>query len=84
MTIPQNRRMCDKYADRCKICTECKNLCSPQARRCMKCRVLRRFTGEEEKSIFITNDSDFKIRARKRIRELAIEQGWNLKQVGLE
>tara|TARA_Y100000782_G_scaffold42986_1_gene48032 strand:- start:61 stop:189 length:129 start_codon:yes stop_codon:yes gene_type:complete len=40
-----------------------------------------------KKYICITNDEDFKIRARKRLKELAIEQGWSLKeraQAGLD
>ena len=40
-----------------------------------------------KKHIFITSDEDFKVRAKKRMKELAIEQGWSLKariQAGLD
>tara|TARA_B100000949_G_scaffold210929_1_gene204204 strand:- start:956 stop:1297 length:342 start_codon:yes stop_codon:yes gene_type:complete len=73
----QNKRMYERYGDKSKICPDCKRLCSPQAKRCMGCRVLSRLGGAERRTIFITNDEDFKIRARKRIKELALEQGWS-------
>ena len=67
MDIPQNKRMWTKYQDKCGVCHDCKNLCSPQAKRCMNCR-----GSEDIKEV------------KMRLRELAIEQGWNLKFAGLE
>ena len=84
MTNEQNREMYGRYRENANVCPECENLCSPQAQRCMRCRVLRRFVEEGKKTIFITNDADFRLRAKKRIKELALEQGWSLKHAGLE
>ena len=80
-TEEQNKKMYERYGDKSKTCPDCKRLCSPQAQRCMGCRVLVRLNGTEKKTIFITNDEDFKTRARKRIKELAEEEGWSSRAI---
>ena len=64
------------------ICPDCNiKRKSFMAKRCMECHVIWKNTGMTE---YVTRNQDFRNKLKKKVRELAKEQGRDLATMGIE